>query len=78
MIDKFFDSTLNVIIVGVVICSVVVLLFVGKTSYDTYKENKIVEKTRFSESQKYLIRNAQRNNNNNSNWKYFDKKEDNK
>jgi len=75
MIDKFFDSTLNVIIVGVVICSVVVLLFVGKTSYDTYKENKIVEKTRFSESQKYLIRNAQRNNNNNSNWKYFDKKE---
>ncbi|RXJ67674.1 hypothetical protein CRV08_09900 [Halarcobacter ebronensis] len=75
MMDKFFDSILNVIIVGVVICSVVVLLFVGKTSYDTYKENKIAEKTKFSKSQEYLMRHAQRNNNNNSNWKYFDKKE---
>ncbi|WP_404319474.1 hypothetical protein [Malaciobacter canalis] len=78
MMDKFFDSTFKIGATIIIICSVITLIFVGKTFLDTYKENKISEKTKFSELQENLMRHAQRNNNNNSNWKYFDKKEGNK
>lgn len=74
--DKFYDSILNVIIVGVVICSVIVLLFVGKSFLDTNNKNKTTEKKEFSEVQEKLMRDVKKYNTGSS-MKYYDEKKEN-